>query len=115
MKCIAISLLSTAFATASVASTSVSCSSPPGGSITCPDQYAAICKVTNGQVHGQCIDPPESYDQSGKLDFLRRVGVNVSGRPNQEAMREFDNGSYRFGYDSYIRFKVPAASERRRQ
>lgn len=37
--------------------TSVSCDSPPGGQINCETRQAAVCKVSEGKVYGECSTP----------------------------------------------------------
>lgn len=58
---------------------------PPAGEITCPSDYAAMCKIKDGVVHGSCILPPRPLRTSsdrrafiGELLGRRKWSVNNS-------------------------------------
>jgi hypothetical protein len=34
------------------------CPNPPGGVVTCAPHQLAICRVVNGEVKSECVDPP---------------------------------------------------------
>jgi hypothetical protein len=54
--------------------TTCTCPNPPGGSMTCPDGYSAICRVENGQSHGECVPPdPDDTEISMRLRVLEAV------------------------------------------
>lgn len=43
------------------------CPQPPGGSVACEPDQLAICRVKNGVVEGECIDPPDGMDSLSEL------------------------------------------------
>ncbi len=38
------------------------CPEPPGGEAVCEPHQLAICRIVDGRVHTQCVNPPASLD-----------------------------------------------------
>ena len=55
------------------------CATPPGGSVTCPDGFFAMCLVRDGKANGSCTPIPQSALQSEKALQIWVLG-KVLGR-----------------------------------
>lgn len=53
-----------------LAENSCECQNPPGGWIRCEDQQAAICRVKDGEVNGECRTPPTSASKEAMGAWL---------------------------------------------
>src|SRR6266481_6604605 len=51
---------------------SCECPRPPGGRVNCGPDQLAICRVRDGEVRGECIDPPASYLKQPRIHTLSR-------------------------------------------
>lgn len=38
------------------------CPNPPGGQIICGPNQLAICRINNGKIESECVDPPRDLD-----------------------------------------------------
>jgi hypothetical protein len=52
------------------------CPNPPGGKISCNPNQLAICRVKDGKVTGQCIDPPTFLKVGAKIDARETLRLN---------------------------------------
>jgi hypothetical protein len=56
------------------------CPNPPGGEVDCGEDQMAVCRVINGQAHGECIDPPEDTAMAGGDQLKNWVLQEVFGQ-----------------------------------
>src|SRR5260370_33590826 len=55
---------------------SCECPTPPGGRVSCGPNQLAICRVKDGRVHSECIDPPASFIKVPHYDRFRSLARN---------------------------------------
>src|SRR6478736_719857 len=53
------------------------CPMPPGGQAVCSEGQLAICRVVNGVVSTECIDPPAAVSRAGPQALKNWVLSNV--------------------------------------
>src|ERR1700694_1852442 len=55
---------------------SCECPRPPGGRVNCGPNQLAICRVKDGEVKSECIDPPVSFTKLPPYDRRRSLARN---------------------------------------
>lgn len=90
------------------------CPNPPGGHVVCAPYQIAICRVINGNVFGECIDPPtEDLSFKELLEWLSEIITNKPTRldDRQEEKKIINmllSGKFRdIEHETIVNFKLP--------
>ena len=80
------------------------CPNPPGGEVVCEQHQLAVCRVRDGEVISQCLNPPSalsiaSDEETNRLQLANWVLAVVTNEPREdlETLGEIDTEILRRG------------------
>ncbi|MGO8368321.1 hypothetical protein ACC808_07700 [Rhizobium ruizarguesonis] len=81
------------------------CPQPPGGTVRCPEDHIAICKIVVGGIEAICLAPSDDEEET----YFRIIEAITGRRPlklSDDDRKMLSTGSFRNAKD-YAVFRMP--------